>query len=313
MGSIYLDGAHGYPSLVDVARGAGLDVSAVAGWTTNTRSSGGLNGIYGVVCHHTACPSSSTFEACRDYCSFGHPDSPVASMVLGRQGQLSVHCAGAANHAGKGGPWPSSRGTIPLDDGNRWTIGVEACCNGTGERWGDAQLAAYEALTAALCDAYGLDPARDVMHHASWAPSRKIDPAGPGAGAYCRAPAGTWDLAQWIEAVEATGQGETYVQPIVQLIAPNVAGNPSPAWFVRFASGHLAWATNADTALASRLGIPAEAVTMGADQYNNLMAQATAGWGTDAIADAIAAAAAPDEAPAVAMHHLPRSLPDAAE
>ena len=42
-----------------------------------------------------------------------------------------------------------------------------------------------------MCDAYDLDPARDVVAHREWAPDRKIDPAGQSAYADGGA---SWDM-----------------------------------------------------------------------------------------------------------------------
>lgn len=67
-------------------------------------------------------------------------------------------------------------------------------------------------------------------------------------------------------------------QPIVQLVVPTVSGVSNPAWFVRWASGYLSWASNADTALATAMGIATTPITMGGDQYTRMLAEATAGW-----------------------------------
>jgi hypothetical protein len=208
MGAIWLNGSGVYPSLVDVARGAGLTVDEYPDWQWRSRSSGGFEQLLGIVCHHTACPPSSTYDACRNY-MVTMTDGPCANMLLsrpvpGRGVVLSVHCGGASNHAGKGGPYTCSGGVVPLDSGNTRLIGIEVCNAGTGEAWPAEQLDAYERLVAALVAAYNLALV-DVMLHATWAPSRKIDPAGPGPGAYCRAPAGTWNLDQWRDAVAHAG------------------------------------------------------------------------------------------------------------
>lgn len=179
MGSIWLTGSNA-PNLETVCRDAGLSVQTWSGWQTRSRSSGGYNppGPTGVVVHHTASPSTQSFQNDWSYCAVGHPDAPVANMLLGRSGQVGIHAAGASNHAGKGGPWNTSRGTIPLDSANSYTIGIEAQNNGVGENWAPEMVAAYEVLVAALCSAYGMDPIRDIMAHFEWAPSRKIDPWG---------------------------------------------------------------------------------------------------------------------------------------
>ena len=75
------------------------------------------------------------------------------------------------------------------DSMNSSAIGIEAGNNGTGEPWPAAQQDAYITLVAALCAAYGIDHTQ-VHAHAEWAPSRKVDPAGPSRWAS----SGTWNM-----------------------------------------------------------------------------------------------------------------------
>jgi hypothetical protein len=147
----------------------------------------------GVVVHHTASPARSTpgqqFQNDASYCAVGHQDAPVGNMVLGPDGELSVHAAGAANTQGKGGPWTTSRGTVPLDGGNSRLVAIEACNDGQGQVWNPAQCEAYAALVGELAAAYGFRTDRwgahasDVLSHEEWTrpscPGRKCDPAGP--------------------------------------------------------------------------------------------------------------------------------------
>jgi len=109
---------------------------------------------------------------------YGCPDNPVSNGLLDRTGLFTIIGAGATNHAGKGGPWAASRGTIPLDSANSYCFGIEAANAGTGEPWSQAQQEAYTRMVKALCDAYLLRNATDTVAHREWAPSRKIDPAG---------------------------------------------------------------------------------------------------------------------------------------
>ena len=159
MGSIYINGTTaGYPSIADVIRDAGLVLELWDGWEWNTRSSGGMTDLRSIVVHHTASSPSTSFQNDWSYCAAGHQDAPVANLLLGRDGRVGCHSGGASNHAGKGGPWQASRGTIPLDSGNSHTIGIEAQNSGVGELWSAQMLGCYEVLVAALCDAYGLVP-----------------------------------------------------------------------------------------------------------------------------------------------------------
>jgi N-acetylmuramoyl-L-alanine amidase len=152
------------------------NVSFYSGWENRSRSSGGYNALMGIVVHHTASQTSTPNDC--NYMWNNSPDRPVGAIYLGRDGEIVVGAAGATNCAGKGGPYTTSKGTIPLDSGNSNTISIEAGNNGTGEAWPAAQQDAYVALVAALCDYYDFDPLRDVLSHFEWAPDRKVDPAG---------------------------------------------------------------------------------------------------------------------------------------
>jgi hypothetical protein len=141
--------------------------------------------------HHTASPAKSTsgaqFQGDASYCAVGHQDAPVGNFVLGPEGQVSVHAAGAANTQGKGGPWTTSRGVVPLDGGNSRLIACEASNDGQGQPW--TQAGVYAAIAAAIAGAYGFRVDRwdahaaDILSHEEWTepscPGRKCDPAGP--------------------------------------------------------------------------------------------------------------------------------------
>lgn len=169
------------------------DVGYYSGWENRCRSSGGFDNLLGILCHHTATSASGSFDG---YCKVAwtsHPAKPVANISLGRGGEIMVGVAGASNHAGVGGPWPMSKGTVPRDSGNRYLFGIEALNTGVGEPWPDVQQERYLALVAALCAGYGLNPTTDVISHHEYTPGRKIDPAGPSAfGSINRS--GTWDM-----------------------------------------------------------------------------------------------------------------------
>jgi hypothetical protein len=146
------------------------------GWENRSRSSGGYDALYAVGVHHTASNTSPSNDMAYMWRNAG--DKPIGAIYLARDGAITVGAAGATNTQGKGGPYTTSKGTIPLDSGNRYMLSIEAANNGTGERWPDAQLNAYIRLCAALASHYRLDPARDIVAHFEWT-SRKVDPAGP--------------------------------------------------------------------------------------------------------------------------------------
>lgn len=174
MGAYWL---HNFPA---EASARGLTVRLWPGWELRSRASGGYDEIRGVIWHHTASPLSWTTNQNCSYIFTGAPFPPISSFYVGRGGDIVLGAAGAGNHAGLGGPYYStSRGPIPQDRANQYMIGIEAGNTGTGERWSQAQLDAYDRLTEVICDVYGLDPTTDVILHRTWAPDRKIDPAGP--------------------------------------------------------------------------------------------------------------------------------------
>jgi N-acetylmuramoyl-L-alanine amidase len=183
MGAIWLR------ELPDWLSDAGLNVRTWDGWETRARSSGGYDAIYGIVVHHTA--SNTTPDNDCHWEWNASDDRPIGAMLLDRTGRVTVGAAGATNCAGKGGPWETSAGTVPLDKGNAFTVSIEAANGGTGEAWPPAQTSAYLVLVDTLCRYLELDPLRDVAAHFEWAPTRKIDPAGPSPWA---AGAASWDM-----------------------------------------------------------------------------------------------------------------------
>jgi hypothetical protein len=185
--------------LVEVLEAAGLNVIAVDGWETRARGSGGYDGDrpWAILWHHTA--SQTTPENDVGYICYGCPDAPVANLYLARTGEVWVCAAGATNTNGKGGPYTTSRGVVPVDQMNTHAVSIEAANAGTGETWPQVQIDAYFTIANALAAAYGLDPALDNVSHAAWTPGRKIDPAvaaavqGPWQPASSTT-AGTWAL-----------------------------------------------------------------------------------------------------------------------
>ncbi|TXH43260.1 MAG: N-acetylmuramoyl-L-alanine amidase [Desulfurellales bacterium] len=176
MGAYWL---HNFPA---EAAKRGLKIELYPGWELRSRSTGGLDGIWGVCMHHTASPPSTNPNdpANRMYHMWQSSDvKPIGNFYLSRDGTITLGAAGAANTQGAGGPLPTSRGTVPLDAGNRYYIAIEAANNGIGEIWPEIQIEAYLKLVWALCDVYDLEPLTDVIFHQTWAPNRKIDPAGP--------------------------------------------------------------------------------------------------------------------------------------
>ena len=159
---------------------AGLQVRLWPGWETRSRSSGGIDAVLGIGIHHTG--SNATPDADARWCWQNSGDRPIGNIIVERSGRLTFGAAGATNTQGRGGPLQASKGTIPVDNGNRYMISVEAANTGVGEAWPRAQLEAMIATCRALVDLYGLSP-NDIWTHAAYCapsqPGRKIDPAGP--------------------------------------------------------------------------------------------------------------------------------------
>lgn len=159
------------------------------GWETRSRSTGGFDGIYGIVMHHDADSNTSggSEDNVLDYeWNSTGGDQPIGNFHVQRDGDVWFGCAGASNHAGKGGSVQTSKGTVPLDAGNKFLIGIEASNNGTGETWGTAIMESYLTLVTTLCQIYNFDPETDIYGHWTWVepscPGRKIDPWGPATG-----------------------------------------------------------------------------------------------------------------------------------
>lgn len=157
------------PWLADVLRGAGVTVVEVDGW----RGRGGeLQGVKGVVQHHTATPKSTPDTNVAKLLRDGRADlrGPLSQLGLDRQGRWWVIADGRANHNGYG-EWANQ------------SVGVEAFNDGRGEPWPDEQLRSWEQGTAAICRRLGFT-AKQVKAHRETDPRRKIDPAGVGMDAH---------------------------------------------------------------------------------------------------------------------------------
>lgn len=172
MGAVWLG------SLPKVLAEAGLNVTTWPGWETRSRSSGGYDAVWGIGIHHDAAPAGTSLTTRCRYAWEQSPTRPIGAVWLHTDGSVVVGAAGATNTQGKGGPYQTSKGVIPLNAGNRYILSIEASNNGVGEVWPEVQQQAYVKMCAALCEWLKLDPKRDVFAHFEWT-SRKIDPAGP--------------------------------------------------------------------------------------------------------------------------------------
>jgi hypothetical protein len=153
-------------------------VNTWPGWETRSRSSGGYDGVWGIGVHHDAIRTGvPLLTRCTNAWNTA-ADRPIGALWLHTDGLWMVGAAGATNTQGKGGPYRTSKGVIPLDQGNRYMLSIEASNNGVGEVWPEVMQDSYVRGCAALCKWLGLNPLTDVIAHFEWT-TRKIDPAGP--------------------------------------------------------------------------------------------------------------------------------------
>ena len=231
--------------LADVLRRAGLQVEEVDGWELRARGGAGYpsSGPIGIIVHHTASGPAKDGPVDVREMTFECAVKPMTNLYVDRRGTWWVCAAGATNTNGKGGPL----GPLPLNSANSRVIGIEAGNNGVGEQWPDVMQDSYVVGVAALAEAYRIDTA-NVYGHYEWAPSRKVDPAGPSRfGAV--GPHGSWDMDAFRAAVAARrgapppppppvaspapASGRTYVvQPGDSWwkIAATTLGDPARTW-----------------------------------------------------------------------------------
>lgn len=196
---------------------AGASVRLVDGW--QTRATKRALDVRWVVCHHTASVPWSTDAANTWVVVNGNAvaPGPIAQLLIHRAGVIEMIAAGAANNAGAG-TLPDGRTdgnaqigieVVNAGAGMRWAPATNQVVYGgstftlstanraiwerrvaagelvqdprTGlwwEVWAEAQLVAYATACAVICDHYGWGPER-LVAHAQYAPTRKVDPAGP--------------------------------------------------------------------------------------------------------------------------------------
>ena len=185
--------------LADVLRSAGRRVEEVDGWQFRSRGGAGYAaaGPVAIIVHHTASgPANDGSDDVRRL-TLECDVRPMSNLYLDRSGRWWVCAAGATNTNGKGGPL----GPLPKDSANSRVIGIEAGNDGVGEPWPEIMQDSYVAGVAALADAYRISEVCVYAHH-EWAPSRKIDPAGPSRFGSVNAHR-SWDMGRFRTAVAA--------------------------------------------------------------------------------------------------------------
>ena len=180
-------------NLADMARTArekarqyGLDLPPVVeldGWRNRSNAAGGFSTVMGICEHHTASSTQTSTMQAAYYATLqdNNDKKPEYNFMIGRDGQIVVLAAGGVNGQGKGGPWSTSKGTIPENSSNNRLIAI--CCNldGVGEVATKRQVVAQAVLTGLLAKAHGL-AVGDIISHKEWVhpthPGRKVDPRG---------------------------------------------------------------------------------------------------------------------------------------
>lgn len=156
--------------LAEVLEDAGLKVAEVSGW--RTRGRGDMGPVKGVICHHTAGPTTGNMPSLH-IITEGRTGlaGPLAQLGLGRDGTFYVVAAGRANHAGAGS-WQG------LGAGNFNFIGIEAENAGTvGDVWPAVQMDAYQRGVAAILSKVSAPPLMCCGHREYALPKgRKTDP-----------------------------------------------------------------------------------------------------------------------------------------
>ena len=161
------------PWLVDVLRGAGVQVVVEGDWLNRMRP-GSFDPI-GVLWHHTAATSSaSNPHPALNICINGRSDlaGPLCQALVDYNGVFHVISAGRCNHAGASG----GSGPIPAGDGNTLMIGWEIDYNGVNQEMTAAQYNASIAATAAVLTRLGRDTSY-ARGHRETSTSGKIDPS----------------------------------------------------------------------------------------------------------------------------------------
>jgi N-acetylmuramoyl-L-alanine amidase-like protein/LysM domain-containing protein/putative peptidoglycan binding protein len=206
--------------LADVLRGAGLSVEEVDGWQFRARGGAGYasSGPVAIIVHHTASGPGNDGPGDVQRLTFDCDVKPMSNLYLDRSGRWWVCAAGATNTNGKGGPL----GPLPKDSANSRVIGIEAGNNGVGEPWPDVMQDSYVLGVAAMAAAYGIAPAHVYAHH-EWAPSRKIDPAGPSRFGSVN-PNQSWDMTRFRAAVAERGGTTVPPAPVDEPVPPIPTG-----------------------------------------------------------------------------------------
>lgn len=174
----------------DILRSKGLPVVEVPNWKYTSRSDD--KSVYAdnrpthFMHHHTASPitAHNTHDRCvRESLLLQtlEPNEPISNFSVCPHGCWFTVAAGPTNTNGVGrDDWHPVGHPLKVPDNsmNSYAMAVEILNNGIGEPYTNDCQAALVIGTAALCLAYNVGSYENRSHF-EWAPTRKIDPAGP--------------------------------------------------------------------------------------------------------------------------------------
>lgn len=192
-------------NMADVLRSVGCTVEELPDWKLTSRSNDTSRYVSGrpthFMHHHTATRTAahSVHSLCRleaKQLQLAEPNEPTSNLGLCTHGVWFCICAGPSNTNGVGvDTWHpvGDRLKVPDNSMNSFALANEMLNNGVNERYSDDLLNALLNGTAALCRAYNIGVFENRAHF-EWAPTRKIDPAGPCRYARLTDPNLKWDM-----------------------------------------------------------------------------------------------------------------------
>ena len=157
---------------------SGLDVSYETGWSDAANDPFGISPSHGVIMHHTA-NGGARGDHPSLYWMMHNEFAPVraAHFLVGRSGKVMCVAGRGAYHAGSGGPVRVDDRLVPLNQGNKFLVGIEIESKGTSasitarvdqvDGYTPEQIDSATKLAAALCDLMQVSH-RGVITHAAW-------------------------------------------------------------------------------------------------------------------------------------------------
>lgn len=182
-------------NLADILRSANCVVEELPNWKTTSRNNDQSVYLPGrpthFMHHHTAHVFHPTpalphrdHTRCRaeaNALQLAEPNEPTSNLALCPHSVWFCVCAGPSNTNGLGSDWWHPVGDpkrVPDNSMNSYAIANEMMNNGVGEAYPVGMLDSMIRGTAAICRAFSIGVFENRAHF-EWAPTRKIDPAGP--------------------------------------------------------------------------------------------------------------------------------------